>query len=178
MWYFVVFQPSKCRKTHFQPQIWSIWPIFPNDSESLPKVCYIKRKNSEILSKCRNSESAEGSVLKGVFCRREICCPTSYWTLSIHLVHQGERGPRIENCQTFGSSMDLANFCFIIGSLEWDFRKFIYILNALSLFQRKYIRWICENETPSQRRYVTQCGWINTNHIRSRLGPLCGNQTW
>ena len=61
MWYFVVFQPSKCKKTHFQPQIWSIWPIFPNDSESLPKVCYIKRKNSEILSKLRNSESAEGS---------------------------------------------------------------------------------------------------------------------
>ena len=51
MWYFVVFQPSKCKKTHFQPQIWSIWPIFPNDSESLPKVCYIKRKNSEILSR-------------------------------------------------------------------------------------------------------------------------------
>ena len=62
MWYFVVFQPSKCKKTHFQPQIWSIWPIFPNDSESLPKICYIKRKNSEILSKRRNSESAEGSA--------------------------------------------------------------------------------------------------------------------
>ena len=56
MWYFVVFQPSKCKKTHFQPQIWSIWPIFPKDSESLPKFCYIKRKNSEILSKLRNSE--------------------------------------------------------------------------------------------------------------------------
>ena len=66
MWYFVVFQPSKCRKTHFQPQIWSIWPIFPNDSESLPKVCYIKRKNTEILSKRRNSESAEGSVLQSI----------------------------------------------------------------------------------------------------------------
>ena len=57
MWYFVVFQPSKCKKTHFQPQIWSIWPIFPNDSESLPKFCYIKQKtqkfwvNSEILSR-------------------------------------------------------------------------------------------------------------------------------
>ena len=61
MWYFVVFQPSKCKKTHFQPQIWSIWPIFPKDSESLPKFCYIKRKNSEILSKLRNSESAGGS---------------------------------------------------------------------------------------------------------------------
>ena len=61
MWYFVVFQPSKCKKTHFQPQIWSIWPIFPNDSESLPKFCYIKQKNSEILSKLRNSESAGGS---------------------------------------------------------------------------------------------------------------------
>ena len=61
MWHFVVFQPSKCKKTHFQPQIWSIWPIFPNDSESLPKVCYIKQKNSEILSKLRNSESAGGS---------------------------------------------------------------------------------------------------------------------
>ena len=62
MWYIVVFQPSKCRNTHFQPQIWSTWPIFPNDSESLPKVCYIKRKNSEILSKLRNSEPAGGSV--------------------------------------------------------------------------------------------------------------------
>ena len=61
MWHIVVFQPFKCQKTHFQPQIWSIWPIFPNDSESLPKVCYIKRKSSEILSKCRNSESAGGS---------------------------------------------------------------------------------------------------------------------
>ena len=28
---------------------------------SQPKVCYIKRKNSEILSKRRNSESAGGS---------------------------------------------------------------------------------------------------------------------
>ena len=56
MWYIVVFQPSKCRNTHFQPQIWSIWPIFPNDSESLPKVCYINWKNSEILSKLRISE--------------------------------------------------------------------------------------------------------------------------
>ena len=63
MWYFVVFQPSKWKKTHLQPQIWSIWPIFPDDSESLPKVSYIKRKNSEILSKRRNSESAEGSAL-------------------------------------------------------------------------------------------------------------------
>ena len=61
MWYFVVFQPSKCKKTHFQPQIWSIWPIIPNDSESLPKVCYIKQKKLEIPSKPRNSESAEGS---------------------------------------------------------------------------------------------------------------------
>ena len=55
------FQPSKCRHTHFQPQIWSIRPIFPNDSESLLKVCYIKRKNSEILSKLRNSEPVEVS---------------------------------------------------------------------------------------------------------------------
>ena len=51
MWYIVVFQPFKCRNTNSQPQIWSIWPIFPNDSESLPKVCYIKQKNSEILSR-------------------------------------------------------------------------------------------------------------------------------
>ena len=58
------FQPSKCKKTHLQPQIWSIWPIFPNDSESLPKVCYIKRKNSEILSKLRNSEPVGASGLK------------------------------------------------------------------------------------------------------------------
>ena len=34
-----------------QKNSFSIWPIFPNDSESLPKVCYIKRKNSEILSR-------------------------------------------------------------------------------------------------------------------------------
>ena len=61
MWYIVVFQPSKCRNTNSQPQIWSIWPIFPNDSESLPKVCYINWKNSEILSKLRISEPAEVS---------------------------------------------------------------------------------------------------------------------
>ena len=63
MWYIVVFQPSKCKKFHFQPQIWSIWPIFPNDSESLPKVCYINWKNSEILSKLRISEPVEVSGL-------------------------------------------------------------------------------------------------------------------
>ena len=62
MWYIVVFQPFKCRNTNSQPQIWSIWPIFPNDSESLPKVCYIKRKNSEILSKLRNSEPVGASA--------------------------------------------------------------------------------------------------------------------
>ena len=45
MWYILVFQPSKCRNSHFQPQIWSIWHIFPNDSESLSKVCYINWKN-------------------------------------------------------------------------------------------------------------------------------------
>ena len=50
------FSTFQVKEIHFQPQIWSIWPIFPNDSESLPKVCYIKRKNSEILSKLRNSE--------------------------------------------------------------------------------------------------------------------------
>ena len=44
MWYFVGFQPSKCRNTHIQPQMWSFWPIFPNNSESLPKVCYINWK--------------------------------------------------------------------------------------------------------------------------------------
>ena len=53
MWYFVVFQPSKC-KNHFQPWIWSIWPIFPNDSESL----LYKTK------RLRNSESAGGSAWK------------------------------------------------------------------------------------------------------------------
>ena len=56
MWYFVVFQPSKCKKTHFQPQIWSIWPIFPNDSESLQKSLLDKTK------KLRNSEPAEVSA--------------------------------------------------------------------------------------------------------------------
>ena len=84
MWYFVVFQPSKCKKTHFQPQIWSIWPIFPNDSESLPKVCYIKRKNSEILSKLRNSESAGGSAAKVAELKRATC--------SLHM--------RKRNCET------------------------------------------------------------------------------
>ena len=44
MWYFVGFQPSQCRNTHIQPQIWSFWPIFPENSESLPKVCYINWK--------------------------------------------------------------------------------------------------------------------------------------
>ena len=44
MWYLVGFQPSKCRNTHIQPQIWSFWPIFPENSESLPKVCYINWK--------------------------------------------------------------------------------------------------------------------------------------
>ena len=58
LWFFNL--PLK-KKTHFQPQIWSIWPIFPNDSESLPKVFYIKQKTSEILSKLRNSESGGGS---------------------------------------------------------------------------------------------------------------------
>ena len=59
LWFFNL--PS-AKKTHFQPQIWSIWPIFPKDSESLPKFCYIKRKNSEILSKLRNSEPVEVSA--------------------------------------------------------------------------------------------------------------------
>ena len=45
MWYFVVFQPSKCRNSHIQPQIWSFWPIFPENSESMPKVWYINWKN-------------------------------------------------------------------------------------------------------------------------------------
>ena len=61
MWYIVVFQPFKCRNTNSQPQIWSIWPILPIDSESLPKVCYINWKNSENLSKLRNSEPGGAS---------------------------------------------------------------------------------------------------------------------
>ena len=79
MWYIVVFQPSKCRNTHFQPQIWSIWPIFPNDSESLPKVCYINWKNSEILSKLRNYESAGGSELH----RNVAACSKVYNTFTV-----------------------------------------------------------------------------------------------
>ena len=51
MCYFVVFQPSKRKNAHIQPQICSILPIYQNDSESLPKVCYIDWKNSEILSR-------------------------------------------------------------------------------------------------------------------------------
>ena len=65
MWYFVVFQPSKCKKTHFQP-LWSIWPIFPNDSESQPKFCYIKQKNSEILSRLGALPIPMEPILAGV----------------------------------------------------------------------------------------------------------------
>ena len=49
--YFVVYQPSKCSFAYIQPQIWSILPIYPNDSESLSKVCYINWKYSSILSR-------------------------------------------------------------------------------------------------------------------------------
>ena len=56
------FNLPRARKFIFSLKFDLIWPIFPNDSESLPKVCYIKQKNSEILSKLRNSEPAGGSV--------------------------------------------------------------------------------------------------------------------
>ena len=49
--YFVVFQPTKRKNANSQLQIWSSLPIYPNDSQSLPKVCYISWKNSEILSR-------------------------------------------------------------------------------------------------------------------------------
>ena len=91
MWYFVVFQPSKCKKTHFQPQIWSIWPIFPKDSESLPKFCYIKRKNSEILSKLRNSELVGGSDGEGQ--SGTISC---FWNESLTGQHGKFMGPRFK----------------------------------------------------------------------------------
>ena len=64
---FCGFQPSKRKNAHIQPQILSILPIYQNDSESPPKVCYIKRKNSEILSKLRNSEPGGGSALAMFF---------------------------------------------------------------------------------------------------------------
>ena len=44
---FSTFQVEKQWNTHFQPQILSTWPIFPNDSESLPKVCYINWKKTQ-----------------------------------------------------------------------------------------------------------------------------------
>ena len=39
--YFVSSQPSKHKNARIQPQIWSILSIYQNDSDSLPKVCYI-----------------------------------------------------------------------------------------------------------------------------------------
>ena len=75
MWYFLVLQPSKCNKTHFQPQIWSIWPIFPNDSESLPKFCYKKWKNSEILSRL--------GALVVICCIKSISYKREWWHVNI-----------------------------------------------------------------------------------------------
>ena len=117
MWYFVVFQPSKCKKTHFQPQIWSIWPIFPKDSESLPKFCYIKRKNSEILSKLRNSEPVGVSG-------------SCWWTL---WASQGTRGNICRTRASFSQSHQLqpyissrhtpAPFLWSWWSQQWDFQR-------------------------------------------------------
>ena len=63
MWYFEVFRPFKCTNAHIQPQFWSIWSIFPIDSESLPEVRYINWKNSEILGKLKNSEPGGASCV-------------------------------------------------------------------------------------------------------------------
>ena len=54
MWYIVVLQPSKCRDIHFQPQIWSIWRLFPIHLESLLYK----------LKKLRNSELGGARFLK------------------------------------------------------------------------------------------------------------------
>ena len=43
--------------------------LLPKDSEFLPKVCYYRPKNSEILSKLRNSESVGGSGPVGPLAR-------------------------------------------------------------------------------------------------------------
>ena len=57
MYYFVVFQPSKCENVHIQHQIQSILPICLNDPESLQKVCYInwKKTGSGYNTKCRDT---------------------------------------------------------------------------------------------------------------------------
>ena len=48
IWYFDVFQPSMCTNTLVQPQISPVWHIFPNYSESLPKVYYLSWKTQKI----------------------------------------------------------------------------------------------------------------------------------
>ena len=108
------FQTSKCRNTNSQPQIWSIWPIFPNDSESLPKVCYIKRKNSEILSKCRNSESAEGSDLN--ICGISLLDPPWEDNRGYSLLVQD-----FHHCQ---------GFLFVCDGLAWSERSLMFAPNA------------------------------------------------
>ena len=74
MWCFLVFRPSKCRNAHIQPQFWSIWSVFPNDSENLTKVCYINEK------KLRNSElgGSSGCYLPCVHELKD-CCEVGEW---------------------------------------------------------------------------------------------------
>ena len=51
MCYFVVFQPSKVEMLIFSASILINLTHFPNDSKSLPEVCYINLKNPENLSR-------------------------------------------------------------------------------------------------------------------------------
>ena len=80
---------KKCYFVVFQLNLPSvevlIISLFPNDSVSLPKVCYIKRKNSEILSRLealRPSPEVLWSVVTG-------CCDVLNWAIftCLSLVH-------------------------------------------------------------------------------------------
>ena len=74
---------------------------------------------------------------------------------SLYLVYQGEGGPRIENCQTFSSSIKLANFYFAIGSCRVKFQK-MYVYSQCPPFILREIHQMGEHETPCQRRYVRE----------------------
>ena len=66
MWYIVVFQPSN---PSAETLIFSLkFDQFDPFSQMTQNVCYIKQKNSEILSKLRNSESAGGSASDSLYC--------------------------------------------------------------------------------------------------------------
>ena len=67
------FSTFQVQKTHFQPQIWSIWPIFPKSAKSL----LYKTK------KLRNSESGGGSDVNDDNSAAEyLYCTTSEFPVS------------------------------------------------------------------------------------------------